>query len=58
MLIDGEEGDLQYSHDEELDWAGFTQNGPKGDQNCGCAEVRINHSFGEGRTQEEWGTKC
>lgn len=44
MLIDGEDGDLQDGHDEELHWAGFTQNSTKGDQDCSCAEVCIYHS--------------
>lgn len=44
MLIDGEDGDLQYGHDEELHRAGFTQNGSKGDQDCGCAEVCVDYS--------------
>ncbi|KAG7222716.1 hypothetical protein INR49_026325, partial [Caranx melampygus] len=39
VLIDGEDGNLQYGHDEELHRAGFTQNGPKRDQDCSCAEV-------------------
>jgi len=44
MFIDGEDGDLQYGHDEELHRAGFTQNGPKGDQDCSRAEVCVDHS--------------
>lgn len=51
MFIDGEDGDLQYGHDEELHRAGFSQNGPKGDQDCSCAEVCIDYSAGQGRKQ-------
>lgn len=51
MFIDGEDGDLQYGHDEELHRAGFTQNGPEGDQDCSCAEVCIDYSAGQGRKQ-------
>lgn len=51
MLIDGEDGDLQYGHDEELHRAGFTQNGSEGDQDCSCAEVCIDYSSGKGRKQ-------
>lgn len=41
VLIHGEDGDLQHSHDEELYRAGFTQNCTKGDQDRRCAEVSI-----------------
>lgn len=51
MLIDGEDGDLQYGHDEELHRAGFTQNGSKRDQDCSSAEVCIYHTAGDGRKQ-------
>lgn len=51
MLIDGEDADLQHGHDQELDGAGFTQNGAKGDQDCSCAEVCVDYSAGEGREQ-------
>lgn len=51
MLIDGEDGDLQDGHDEELHRAGFTQNGSKRDQNCSCAEVCVDYSA-EWRTQQ------
>lgn len=52
MLIDGEDCDLQDGHDEELNRAGFTQDGPKGDQDCSCAEVCINHPAGQGRKKQ------
>lgn len=48
MFINGEDGDLQYGHDEELHRAGFTQNCPEGDQDCSCAEVCIDYSAGQG----------
>lgn len=51
MLIEWEDGDLQYGHDEELHRACFTQNGSKGDQNCGCAEVGVDYPSGECRKQ-------
>lgn len=44
MLVDGEDGDLQNGHDEQLYRAGFTKNRPKGDQDCGRAEVRVDDS--------------
>lgn len=44
MFVDGEDGDLQYGHDEELHRAGFTQNGSEGDQDCSCAEVCVDYS--------------
>lgn len=50
MLIDGEDGDLQNGHDEELNGAGFTQNGTEGDQDRGRAEVCVDHSEGGRRT--------
>lgn len=46
MLVDGEDSDLQNGHNEELDRAGFTQDCPKGDQHCSCAEVCIDYSVG------------
>lgn len=46
MFIDGEEGDLQDGHDEELHRAGFTQNSSEGNQDCSCAEVRVDYSAG------------
>lgn len=49
MFIDGEDGDLQYGHDEELHRAGFTQNGPEGDQDCSCTEVSVDYSAGQRR---------
>lgn len=49
MFIDGEDGNLQYGHDEELHRAGFTQDSPKGDQDCSCAEVCIDYSAGRSR---------
>lgn len=51
MFIDGEDGDLQYGHDEELNRAGFTQNSSKGDQDRSCAEVCVDHSEGQERKQ-------
>lgn len=48
VFIDGEEGDLQHGHDEELHWACFTQDGTKGDKDCGRAEVCIDYSAGTG----------
>lgn len=47
MFIDGEDGNLQYGHDEELHRTGFTQDSPKGDQDCSCAEVCIDYSAGK-----------
>lgn len=47
MFIDAEDGDLKEGHDEELDWAGFSQDRPERDQNRGCAEVCVDHPFGE-----------
>lgn len=52
MFINGEGGDFQYGHDEELYRAGFTQNCPKGDQDCSCAEVCIDYSAGQGAKQK------
>ncbi len=49
MFIDGEDGDLQYGHDEKLHRAGFTQNCPEGDQDCSCAEVCVDYSAGQRR---------
>lgn len=43
MFIDGEDRNLQYGHDEELHRAGFTQDSPKGDQDCSCAKVCIDY---------------
>ena len=51
MFIDGEDGDLQYGHDEQLHGAGFTQNSSKGDQDCCCAEICIDDPAGQGREQ-------
>lgn len=48
VFIDGEEGDLQHGHDEELHRAGFTQDGTEGDKDCGRAEVCIDYSAGTG----------
>lgn len=47
MFIDGEDSNLQYGHDEELHRAGFTQDGPKGDQDCRRAEVCVDYSAGK-----------
>lgn len=47
MFIHGEDGDLQYGHDEELHRTGFTQDSPKRDQDCSCAEVCIDYSAGK-----------
>lgn len=52
MFINGEDSDLQYSHDEELHRAGFAQNSPERDQDCGCAEVCVNHSERRGNKTE------
>lgn len=49
MFIDGEDGNLQDGHDEELHRAGFTQDSPKGDQDSRCAEVCIDYSAGKKR---------
>lgn len=48
VFIDAEDCDLQHGHDEELHRAGFTQDGTKGDKDCGCAEVCIDYSAGTG----------
>lgn len=55
MFIDGEDGDLQYGHDEELQRAGFTQNSPEGNQDCSCAEVCIDYPAGQERQKLENG---
>lgn len=47
MFIDGEDSNLQYGHDEELHRAGFTQDSPKGDQDCRRAEVCVYYSAGK-----------
>lgn len=49
MFIDGEAGNLQDGHDEELHRAGFTQDSSKRDQDCSCAEVCIDYSAGQYR---------
>lgn len=46
VLIDGEDGDLQHGHDEELHRAGFTQHRTEGDQHCRCAEVCVDYPVG------------
>lgn len=47
MFVDGEDGDLENGHDEELHGTGFTQNSTEGDQDRGCAEVCIDYSAGQ-----------
>lgn len=49
MFINGEDGNLQDGHDEELQRAGFTKDSPKGDQDSRCAEVCIDYSAGKKR---------
>lgn len=41
VLVDGEDGDLQHGHDEELHRAGLPQDRSEGDQHRGCAEVCV-----------------
>lgn len=48
VFIDGEDGDLQHGHDEELHRASFTQDGTERDKDCGRAEVCIDYSAGAG----------
>lgn len=58
MFIDGEDGNLQYGHDEELHRAGFTQDSPEGDQDSRCAEVCIDYSTGKKKTTHfRWAAK-
>lgn len=52
VLINGEDADLQYGHDEELQGTGFTKDSPEGDQDCGCAEVCVDYSAGQGRKEK------
>lgn len=51
MFINGEDGDLQYGHNEELHRASFTQNGSKWDQDCSCAEISVDYSATKGKEQ-------
>lgn len=57
MFVDAEDGDLQDGHDEELDRTGFTQHCPKRDQNGGCAEICVDHPYGEEGEDEQEGVK-
>lgn len=47
-LIDGEEGDFKHGHDQQLDWAGFTQDGSEGDKHRTGAKVGIDHTERQG----------
>lgn len=43
-LVDGEERDFEHCHDQQLDGAGFTQDGSEGDEHRPGAKVGIDHT--------------
>lgn len=51
-LIDSKQRDLEQSHDQQLEWAGFTQNCSKRDEHSTSAEISIDHAVENKQTKE------